>query len=1011
MRLRFRLSVLSAVLVTAPLGAQRGAIVGHVTDKTSGAPVPAAEVIIAGTTRGAATGSNGRYQILSLPAGTAVVRVLRIGFESQNKTVTVTDGVTDTVDFVLTPSVVTLDVVTVSATGGEQRQRELGNTIATIAPDSVAQGSVASLSDLLNSRAAGVDVVQQSGTTGAASRIRIRGSSSVSLANDPLIVIDGVRVNSDANSASVNLGTGGQTVSRIDDLNADDIENIEVLKGPAASALYGTAGANGVIQVTTKHGAAGRTQWNSHGEYGSVKQFTDYPANYGGNWLALDPAGAVIPGDTVTNPRVCSLSQQNLPSGCQLIASSVHSFNPINALTPFVTGYRYTYGLSASGGTEALTYYLNADDYREQGVNANNTVRRTNLRANFKSRLSSDIDASVNVGYLQSRLALPQNDNSFYGILGLALLGNAVDDPVGHGYFAGITPALVNKYLTQQNVDRFTTSGEISWHPTSWFNGIALGGLDYNNRYDNNFLPANVIANGNTALGFADPAPYSLYNYTANLTGQFKFDVTSSIRSTSSLGTQFVDEVTNGLVSTARGIVPGTNSLQGATTQFTTTSDTPENVTFGGFGSQEFAWRDKVFLTGAVRADENSAFGTKNNLVWYPNVSASWVVGEEPFFPKTSFLSSLRLRGALGESGTRPGFRQAETYRTAVTARFNGNDQGALALTGVGTQFLKPELSREIEGGLDAGFFKNRINVQFSYYDKTTSDALILKTIEPSACGFTTGPNPESCVIFQNLGKVNNNGFELGINGTLVDTRIVRFEMGVNGSENNNKLLTLGKGQTPEFFDAAIDGNTQTHTPGHALGAYYVTPYTYKDLNHDGIIEQNELTLGKNSVFVGNPFPKGEWTLAPAITLFKYVRVSSLFDRRYGSKTLNFTEEFRCFSSFNCQGEFDRHASLRAQAAVVGVQLGTDYGYIEDNAFWKWRELAVTLTAPDQWAHRVKVSTLSLQLAARNLKTWTNYSGYDPEINFASTAANFTTSDFTTQPQVRYLTARINLGF
>src|SRR5579862_7246877 len=179
MRLRFRLSVLSAVLVAAPLGAQRGAAVGRVTDKTSGSPIPAAEIMIAGTTRGTVVGSDGRYQILSLPAGPATLRVLRIGFEAQNKSVTITTGVTDTVDFALTPSVVTLDQVVVSATGELQRQRETGNSVATISPDSVAQPTVADFSDLLNSRAPGVSIVQQSGTTGGASKIRIRGSNSI----------------------------------------------------------------------------------------------------------------------------------------------------------------------------------------------------------------------------------------------------------------------------------------------------------------------------------------------------------------------------------------------------------------------------------------------------------------------------------------------------------------------------------------------------------------------------------------------------------------------------------------------------------------------------------------------------------------------------------------------------------------------------------------------------------------------------------------------------------------
>ncbi|HZS62550.1 MAG TPA: SusC/RagA family TonB-linked outer membrane protein [Gemmatimonadaceae bacterium] len=1005
MRLRFRLSVLSAVLVAAPLGAQqRGAIVGRVTDKSSATGVPAATVMIAGTTRGTQTGSDGRYRIQSLPVGTAVVRVLRLGFESQNKTVTITDGQTDTVDFVLTPSVVTLDQVVVSAAGEQQRQRETGNAVANISPDSIAQPAVADFSDMLNSRAPGVSIVQQSGTTGGASKIRIRGANSVSLSNDPLLVIDGNRVDNSTNSASSNLFTGGQTPSRFDDLNPDEIEDVQILKGPAASALYGTAGSNGVILVTTKHGVPGRTKWNSHAEYGSVRTATTYPPNFFNSGIALDNNGAPIAGDTVQG---CELNQHGLPGGCNVIPSSVIAFSPMNTLSPFVAGYRESYGITASGGTENLTYFLGADDYNEQGIYINNRQRRTNLRGNFGAQLSPVLNASLNVGYLQSRLSLPQNDNSLYGVIGLALTGTAFNDPVCHGYFACVTPAKANLNDAESDIDRYTGSGTINYHPTSWFSGVATGGIDYADRFDGTFVPAGVLPGSQgSGLGEAAPAPYQLYDYTANLSAIFKFDLTPSIHSTTTLGTQFVDEARRGITAQGFGIVPGTGNLGGATSQFGATESDTDIVTFGGLGSQEFAWRDKMFLTAAIRADESSAFGKPNDLIWYPDFSASWVIGEEPWFPKVPGMSSLRLRGAYGESGQRPSFLQAQTFRSPVGQSRQGIDEGGLTIGGFGFSSLKPEISREIEGGLDAGFFKDRVNVNFTVYNKTTSDALIQVQEAPDVCGNNV---VGLCQLFQNLGTVNNNGFELGISGVVIDTKPFRFDMTINGSENNNKLLKLGL-PAPIFFNAAINDNVQQFSEGRALGTYYAIPYTYKDLNHDGIIEQNELTLGKNPVYLGGPNPKGEWTLSPQFTIFGFIKVSSTFDRRYGSRTLNFTEEFRCFASFLCSAQYNPRATLQAQAAYVGAENGTDFGYIENNAFWKWRELAVTFLVPQKWIRRTPFSELNIQLAERNVATWTKYSGYDPEINFVSTGSNFTTADFLTQPLVRYLTMRINVG-
>jgi TonB-dependent starch-binding outer membrane protein SusC len=683
----------------------------------------------------------------------------------------------------------------------------------------------------------------------------------------------------------------------------------------------------------------------------------------------------------------------------------------MNALSPFIAGYRESYGLSAAGGTENLTYFLDADDYNEQGIYINNRERRTNLRGNFNAQLSPVLNTSVNLGYLQGRLSLPQNDNSLYGVIGLSLTGTPIDTPPCYGYFACVTPAKVNLYTGESDIDRYTGSGTINYHPTNWFNGVATGGIDYGDRFDGNFLPANVIpGTEGLGLGTASPTPYQLYTYTANLSAIFKVDVTPSLRSTSTLGTQYVDQSARGVLTSGAGIVPGTGNLGGATSEFTATEQDTDIVTFGGLGSQELAWRDKVFLTAALRADESSAFGKPNDLVWYPDFSASWVIGEEPFFPKTAFLSSLRLRGALGSSGQRPQFLQGQTFYSAVGQQREGIDVGGLSVGGYGFPSLKPEISREIEGGLDAGFFKERINATFTVYNKNTSDALVQVQEAPDLCGINQGTFEGTCQIFQNLGLVNNNGFELGLSGVVVDMKQFRFDMAINGSENNNKLERLGLA-APIFFNTAIDNPVQQFSAGHTLGVYYAMPYTYSDKHHDGIITPDDITMGTKEAFLGGPDPKGEWTLAPNFTFFGLVKLSSTFDRRYGSRTLNFTEEFRCFASFNCSAEYNPHAPLAAQAAyVAAANDGTDYGYIENNAFWKWRELALTLIAPRAWLRVLHCSDLNIQLAERNVATWTRYTGFDPEINFVSTGSNFTTADFLTQPQVRYYTMRLNVG-
>ena len=274
------LAVLALALPVAAsvASAQTGTIVGTVVDQASKTPLPSVQVQIVGTTRGVITGSDGHFRLAVVPSGPTQIRATRIGYAAATQTVSVPTGDVATVDFGLSATQVTLDQVVVTGTQETQRERVSGNLVAVIAADSVNKAAVNTFSDLLAGKAAGVDIMQSSGEVGASSRIRIRGSNSISLSNDPLLVIDGVFVDNGTNSLANAIFTGGQTVSRFDDLNPDEIENVEILKGPSASALYGTAGANGVILVTTKKGAAGRAVWTAHGEYGGIYQAADYPA-------------------------------------------------------------------------------------------------------------------------------------------------------------------------------------------------------------------------------------------------------------------------------------------------------------------------------------------------------------------------------------------------------------------------------------------------------------------------------------------------------------------------------------------------------------------------------------------------------------------------------------------------------------------------------------------------------------------------------------------------------------
>jgi TonB-dependent SusC/RagA subfamily outer membrane receptor len=297
----------------------------------------------------------------------------------------------------------------------------------------------------------------------------------VSLSNEPLIIIDGIRSVSDPGGSTISVG--GQNPTRLDDLNPDDIENIEIIKGPAAAALYGTAAANGVVQITTKRGKSGRTRWSFFGDGGRVEDVFDYPANFAR--VGTRPNGARTTACTLLDVAAAT---------CTPKTDSLVQWTPIEDASVFVRGWRSNYGLSAAGGTDRVQYYLGGDYTREQGVYSNNSVRKQGVRANVGGQLSSSSEFSAKLGYNQLRARIPQNDNNDLSPIANSVLGSAFDNPTTRGYFL-YPPALFNQIGVDQNVERVTASLNGTWRPLSWLSLTGLGGVDYAGRSDQAIIP------------------------------------------------------------------------------------------------------------------------------------------------------------------------------------------------------------------------------------------------------------------------------------------------------------------------------------------------------------------------------------------------------------------------------------------------------------------------------------------------------------------------------------------
>lgn len=1022
-----RLAVFAASLALAmPATAQQaatGTITGKVTDAATGAAVPDVQVRVVGTTRGAATGADGTYRLTGVDVGTVSVRAQRLGYLPLSKTASVTAGGTVTVDFALQAGVTQIDQVVITGTGEAQRKRERGTATSTIDSTAFSPAAVRSLSNVLQARAPGVTVTSSGGTTGTGSRIRIRGSNSLSLSNDPLIILDGVLL--DNGTGSFSIGVGGQTISRFDDINPDDIENIELIKGPAATALYGTAAANGVIQVTTKRGKAGKSKWNTWFEQGLENEITTFPANYAS-------IGTTISSGARTTTCTIDIQTRGL---CTPNPDSLVSWNPLENVSPFRTGTRNTVGASVAGGNEFANYYLSGEHELTRGIVNRNNQQRVNIRSNVTARPNNELQLAATVGYTRGFLQIPYNDNSAFGVVSQGLLGKAFDcspttrattpscgsDSLSRGYFnANLLPSDFELIENQQDISRFVTGLTADWTPLPWLKGVARAGMDLLGRYDQQLTPPNVLRYSAATLeGNRFQQRAEIINYSLNGTLTATFNPMPDLTSNTSVGLQYLDN--KFFSTTAQGaiLLPGTASLNGTSARFAVGETNQRVRTIGGYIEQRFGWRDRLFGTLGIRADDNSAFGAQAAIVTYPTASLSYVVTEEAWFPQLAFLDQLRLRTAYGQSGQRPGFRQAFTTLAPVSVRAEGVERAAVTLNTTGNADLAPEITSEIEGGFEATMFRGRMGVDLTFFRKNTTDLLVARTLAPSLGATNT--------TFANLSEMTNTGIELLLTGTLVQTQDFSWQASLAATGLSNKLVELGEGISPIIFGF---NSSQRHVGGYPAGAYWQRSYTFQDLNSDGLISRVncptiggvanpalpggpacEVTLSDSLEYRGQALPTREFNLQQTVTIKKWIAVTALVQHRGGHKLFNSTAEFRCGFA-TCEELNDRSASLADQAKGISRIMGTVDGYIEDASFTRLAELSVTLTAPQSWVARLggRAESIALTIGGRNLALWTDYTGFDPEVN-SNNGANFTTADFLAQPPTRQWTTRLSITF
>jgi TonB-linked SusC/RagA family outer membrane protein len=956
---------------------ETGAIIsGRVTDSLAQRPLAGAEVFIvsaggAAARQGARTDDAGRYTIAGVAAGEVRVRARLLGYALKEVTLLVAAGQTGTADFMLAPRTTQLDEVVITGTGGIVQRRAIGNVIETIDAEVVMQSApVRSVEQLIGSRTPGVIVLPATGQVGTGAQLRIRSVGSLSLSNDPIIYIDGIRM--DANTSRGPVQRGGNGASRLNDVNPEDIESVEIIKGPAAATLYGTEASNGVVQIITKRGVAGRARW-------------DFFTRQGANWMQ-NPEGraGLLYACLNAQGTPASTCLPGAPNAGQVVSFNLYRHEIENGNGPiFTTGQNQGYIAALSGGTDANRYYLSGAYDHDVGIVPWNWDKKFTGRANIDAQVGTNLRLQGSLGHIRDRLRLAQGAIEIDPFSQLVWGTPRTMNDRQRG-FQSAPPEMWESVETRADNDRTTISLSGTYTPFEWFTHRLVTGMDVNS--ENNWTlwprqPVNADLFGSNGLGVKNVGRASRSFLSLDYAASAKYDWRQAYEFTTSVGLQHYRSELSTITATANTFpAPPITTVTGGTTR-SSTEDYVANATVGVFVQQQAAWNNRVFLTAAVRGDDNSAFGEDYSAAYYPKFSASWVISEEPWWrvPRlrsAPILGELRLRAALGAAGTQPGtFDAARTYEPSV----GYTNIPGLVPESFGNPALRPERSQELEMGFETTLLDGRADLSYTHFSRDIKDAIVNVPVPPSV-GF-----PGTQVV--NIGRVKGWGHELAANVRVLRGARVGWEVGTQLASNGNRIDDLG-GQ--QFLTVGGGGQAQNRV-GFGIADFFLfkvrsavlDPATGNVLSSicDGGrgkagLEQGGPDVPCSSaprVYWGHSQPTWQAGFNSMVTLYERLRLFARVDGNGGHIQSN--TEIR---------------ALHNQGSSLPVIMRNDpflqvYRAIEADApgtykagFLRLRELSATYTVAPRLLTRVGATSAILGLAGRNLMMlWTAQHGWN----------------------------------
>jgi len=936
-------TIITLVLTASWLFAQQVTISGSVIDEETAEPLVYANVTVKGEAVGAATDANGEFSFEYNLVDEITLVVTYMGYKTQEITLQPGDQTEDLL-FELDPDVFQGETVVVTGVASKRSRSRSEVAVARVdAEDLTEVQSYSNVSNMLGGKVAGVQVRQASGNVGGGIRFDMRANPGLNGSGQPLIVVDGVIMSS---GAVTGWDVGGQDNSMLADLNPDDISNIEVLKGPAATASYGTNGSNGVVIITTKRGK---------GEGGGVKPFSiNYKTVFGYNTQSY-----------------------------KYSKDEFASYDDCNAI--FQDGPIQQHVISASGGSGNIRYYVGLDQRNEEGILPTNHFNRTSIRANVDVFPSEKITLQASASYAMSETQRPNNDNNIYGFL-----GNTMLLPWSYLY---TDSAAVHNLETVMNRNRFIGSLQFNYSPIKNLNLNATIGIDDNDLRDDKLYPYGYYYSfpGDTGQRMLWTRTSSQIN--GNYNASYTYYPLEDLEITSAVGGTFVETKIRDFNIQKKDFETGLITNIGAAGTFVGGDEGKTHVRQASIlTTHQFSYLDQYFATVVLRNEYASSIGAEAPQIFYPSATFAVRLDKYDFFPK--FFDMMKLRAGYGESGQLPGTRDA--IPLLWQAERSGLGTGAV-LSFIGNTEIEPERIKELEVGFDTEFMDDYA-LEFSYFMQRAENSIIGRNLAPS-----TGKIASA--VPYNVGEAKGWGWEVLLRGRPLSTRNFMVDFTVTHSFQDNEVVDIGEAQ-PLY--SSFDVNV--YKPGLPKYAYYVYKVhgalfdengAYAGLDVDG--------PGDGKTYAGTPIPTHSGSFTMDMKILRNFNVRVLCDWNLGQSMYNMTSLFQALTGNNAKRNdladqldeltpgTDEYTEVAHEYAKTSGSY--DWNYIERSDYFKLREISVSYDFSNFVPKIVGsnlVSNLVLGVSGTNLWTTTKYSGADPEVNFSGSRGLDRSNDFLT---------------